>query len=94
MAYEWDESKRLSNLKKHGVDFADIEEFDWKGSIRWQDRRKEYGEDRYSALGDFRGRVHSVSFTTRNGNYRIISFRKASERETKLYEEEKPKSES
>jgi uncharacterized DUF497 family protein len=25
MALEWDERKRLSNLRKHGIDFADLE---------------------------------------------------------------------
>lgn len=24
MKYEWDEAKRLANLRKHGIDFADI----------------------------------------------------------------------
>jgi hypothetical protein len=25
MRFEWDEEKRLANLRKHGIDFADIE---------------------------------------------------------------------
>jgi uncharacterized DUF497 family protein len=32
MNFEWDEAKRLSNLRKHGTDFADIEDFDWQGA--------------------------------------------------------------
>ena len=34
MDYEWDERKRVSNIKKHhGVDFADAERFDWKTAL-------------------------------------------------------------
>jgi len=30
MRFVWDEPKRLSNLAKHGLDFADVENgFDW-----------------------------------------------------------------
>jgi uncharacterized DUF497 family protein len=28
--YSWDERKRVSNLKKHGVDFAIIKDFDFE----------------------------------------------------------------
>lgn len=29
MEFEWDEQKRLSNLAKHGLDFADVAQLDW-----------------------------------------------------------------
>ncbi len=29
MQYEWDEADRQANLKKHGIDFAQVEAFDW-----------------------------------------------------------------
>ncbi len=89
MEFEWDEAKRKANLAKHGLDFEDVGEFDWKGAIRWLDDRNDYGEQRFSALGEFRGRVHNASFTIRGGIYRIISFRKANRRELKRYEKEK-----
>jgi uncharacterized DUF497 family protein len=88
MAFEWDEAKRQSNPAKHGLDFADAETFDWEGSIRRTDTRRDYGEVCFMALGLFRGRVHSVSFTLRDAVCRTISFRKANDRET-LYEKEK-----
>jgi len=34
---EWDETKRLTNLKKHGLDFADALEFDWDGVAAYPD---------------------------------------------------------
>ena len=88
MEYEWDEAKRLANLKKHGVDFAEVDAFDW---IAAQYRTDDggYAEERFKALGLFRGRVHVVIFTFRGPKTRIISFRKAEKREIRRYEEEK-----
>ncbi len=89
MDFEWDEAKRLANLAKHGVDFIDADAFDWLGAIRWRDDRRVYGEMRFAALGTCRGRVHSISFTMRGPIVRLISFRKANDRETRRYEKEK-----
>lgn len=87
--FEWDEAKRLSNLKKHGVDFADALEFDWEGAITVPDARFDYGEERRTALGKFRGHVHSVAYVIRREQRRLISFRRASSRETLRYDAEK-----
>ena len=38
--YEWDEGKRQANLAKHGVDFADMDAFEWDTAvIDVEDRR-------------------------------------------------------
>ncbi len=87
--FEWDERKRLANLRKHGVDFADIEEFDWASAVTWIDDRADYGEERMLALGLFHGQVYSVAFTERDAITRLISFRKAEKREIRIYEKEK-----
>jgi uncharacterized DUF497 family protein len=87
--FEWDEAKRRANLKKHGVDFADLEEFDWDGAVVWTDDTENYGEERFKALAVFRGRIHFVVFTMRGASTRIISFRKAEKREIRKYEKEK-----
>jgi uncharacterized DUF497 family protein len=50
-AYEWDESKRKTNLSKHGVDFAVMESFVWEESTVIPDNRKNYGELRF--LGEW-----------------------------------------
>jgi len=89
MEYEWDEAKRLANLKKHSVDFEDIDEFDWGASIERIDDSQDYGEERIFALGPFRGRIYSVAYTERRGKTRIISFRKATRKEIARYEKEK-----
>lgn len=86
MAYEWDEAKRLANLKKHGVDFADALEFAWETADVTIDDRFDYGEERLVAFGYYRGRVHVIVYTERDGTKRIISFRKATRREAQPYE--------
>ncbi|MFY9986946.1 MAG: BrnT family toxin [Chthoniobacterales bacterium] len=85
MEYEWDAAKRRRNLAIHGVDFSAIECFEWESAIVDEDRRGDYSETRYSALGLINGRVHSLVFTLRDGNYRIISLRKANRREVRKW---------
>jgi uncharacterized DUF497 family protein len=82
----------LANLEKHGLDFADLGEFDWATRVVFTDDRKDYGETRYTALAIYRGRVHSVTFTRRGKRLRIISFisfRRAGQKEIGRYEKEK-----
>ena len=89
MEFEWNEAKRLTNLAKHGLDFAHALEFEWEYAYVVVDNRFEYGEERRIALGLFRGRAHVVIHTVRGNFTRMISFRKASARETRIYEKEK-----
>ena len=83
--YEWDEAKSQLNYDRHSLDFDDIGEFDWATATVVQDSRQDYGEERYIATGLFLGRLTVLVFTIRGGNYRIISWRKANEREQKAY---------
>ena len=46
-----------------------------------------YGEVRYVALGRLRGRLHVLCFTETADGIRIISFRKANDREVKRHAE-------
>jgi uncharacterized protein len=91
MNFEWDEAKRKANLQKHGLDFADLGEFDWTTQVVYVDDRRNYGEVRYTALALFLANVHSVTFTRRSTNLRIISFRRASRKELRRYGKEKAK---
>lgn len=65
IAYEWNEVKRLSNLNLHHLDFLDVGEFNWEGALVTWDSRKDYGEDRYIALGEFHSRLTVLVFTLR-----------------------------
>ena len=86
MLYEWDEGKRVLNLIKHSVDFAEIEDFDWDTATIAPSPRR--GEMRYSALGWIENRLHHVVYVERGEYVRIISLRKAGRRETRKYEYE------
>lgn len=55
--------------------------------ITVSDQRKDYGEPRFATLGVLHGRVVFVAHTVRTGKVRIISMRKANEREQKFYQE-------
>jgi len=89
IVYEWDEDKRLVNLRKHGVDFAAVEDFAWEYSITFEDTRERYPERRWVAFGPLGDAVHVVVFTEpEDGVTRIISMRRATKRETRFYAKE------
>ena len=50
-----------------------------------EDNRQHYGEDRFITIGFLDGRMVVLVWTHRNGTRRIISMRKANEREQALY---------
>jgi uncharacterized protein len=85
--FEWDETKNRSNIRKHGLDFADaVEMFNGPMFVR-PDSREDYGEPRWIGSGMINGRLVFTAFTQRSGNtIRIISLRKASREERKEYE--------
>jgi uncharacterized DUF497 family protein len=85
--FDWDETKRLANIKKHGVDFADIVTIFENDVFTIEDQRFDYGETRYITFGLFKFRVIVVAHTYNNEVIRIISARKASKHEEEQYEE-------
>ena len=87
MRFEWDESENRANIRKHGFDFADAWEIFEGPLYTAPDARDDYGEDRWTGIGNFRGRVMVVVFTERGADrIRIISVRKALKHERKYYE--------
>ena len=44
MEYQWDETKRLTNLRKHGIDFADVPAVFDGNILTVEDERLDYGE--------------------------------------------------
>jgi uncharacterized protein len=59
----WDDSKRRSNIAKHGVDFADLPDLDWTRAWVFEDRRRDYGEKRSIALVPLGRRLHAIVYT-------------------------------
>ena len=86
--YEWDSKKSKLNLLKHGISFEEAKEI-FQGSVfTAEDRRKDYGEKRFISIGSISGiAVLVVVHTDRKGRTRIISARKANEKERGLYYE-------
>jgi uncharacterized protein len=83
--YEWDEAKRQSNIRKHGIDFVGIEKLFAGKTVTVPDDRFDYGELRFVTLGLLRGRVLVVAHTEIHEVIRIISVRKATNYEEASY---------
>jgi uncharacterized DUF497 family protein len=88
MEYEWDKVKAKTNLRKHGIDFADVVGvFEDDEALTIDD--DDTGEDRFITIGmDALGRILVVVYTWRAEYIRVISARKATPHERKQYEGE------
>ena len=89
MDLEWDDDKRQDALVNRGLDFARFAYVDRDSLRTWPDLRGDYGETRFISYGYLDGRLHTFCWTPRGENIRIISMRKANERERKRYDEGK-----
>jgi uncharacterized DUF497 family protein len=83
--YEWDDAKRATNLAKHGLDFVEVVGFDLLAAVIVEDRRRNYGEARFRAYLRIDGSGRALSFTWRGDRIRVISLRRAREREMRRY---------
>ncbi|MCL4779309.1 MAG: BrnT family toxin [Gammaproteobacteria bacterium] len=83
--FVWDAAKRLENLRKHRIDFADAEKIFQGLTFTVEDDRESYGEQRFLTLGLLEDQVVSVTHTERGGEIRIISIRKATKHEARFY---------
>ncbi len=86
MKFEWDESKRRINYKKHGLDFSDAHLVFNDDAFIIEDPHDDYDEIRYILQGMLEQHIIIIAFTVRNDDIiRIISMRKANKRERKSY---------
>ena len=86
MDIEFDAAKSLRNLEERGFGFERAAAFEFETALIWIDDRNDYAETRYAALGLIGGRVHALVFTETDAGIRVISFRKANQREVTRYE--------
>lgn len=86
----WHEDKRRSNIKKHGIDFADCASFFDSQTIDKEDARYDYNEHRFWSLGLLHGSVIVVVWVEREDNIHLISARKAQKKERNYYYENAP----
>lgn len=81
----WDERKRQSNLRNHGLDFEGCEAvFDYPVITR-EDSRRVYGELRINLLGWLRNRIVHMTYTERGEDLHVISLREATRHEARYY---------
>jgi uncharacterized protein len=81
----WDEAKRLSNAKDHGLDFEGCEVIFDELTIVTEDDREAYGERRLNVLGWFKDCVVHMTYTERELDFHVISLRRAEKHEVKRY---------
>ena len=82
--YEWDEAKRRANLAKHGVDFADMARFDWDTAVFLETWTID-NEQRETVLGLIGGSIVVAVLTERYEITRVISLRRANNRERMIW---------
>lgn len=86
--FVWSEAKRYSNWVKHGLDFEVVERVFKGRTFTFEDMRFCYGERRYLTFGLFHETPVCIVHTENAEEIRVISFRKATRCEAKLYFEE------
>lgn len=85
MRVEFDERKRAATLEARELDLAQAADVFRGATLTAQDDRRNYGEDRYITVGLLDDAMVVLVWTLRGDAYRIISMRKANERERRLY---------
>jgi len=85
--FEWDSAKAKTNRRKHGVSFEEGRTIFGPAKPEiFQDEAHSDDELRFIAIGfSERSRLLTVAFTRRELTIRIVSVRRATRREVKLY---------
>jgi uncharacterized protein len=89
LSFEWDEGKAKANLKKHRIGFDEATTvFADPASITIHDHDRSADGQRFIDIGSSeKDRALVVVYTERGSNIRLVSCRKATPSERKLYEE-------
>jgi len=86
MLFEWDKRKNDNNLRKHGVSFDEAKQIFAGPVLTRVDDRQDYGELREISIGRLSpGTALVVVHTQRSERTRLISARKANNRERQVY---------
>lgn len=85
MEFEFDSNKSNLNKEKHKIDFIEAQQL-WLDPDRIEVPAKTVDEPRLIVVGKIRDKHWSAVITYREGRTRIISVRRARDREVRLYE--------
>ena len=83
--FEFDPAKSDANLRKHGIDFVEAQALWLDADLMGLPARCE-SEDRFLFIGMISGRHWSAIVTYRDEMIRLISVRRARQREVRAYE--------
>ncbi len=89
LTFEWEENKARANFRKHKVSFEEAKTiFNDPLLLTFPDFEHSNGEQRQLSIGrSAQGRVLIVVHMDRNKNIRLISGRKATPNERRIYEQ-------
>jgi uncharacterized protein len=87
MEITYDPKKHAANLNdpSRRLGFDRVNDFDWTTACIAEDERHTYPERRFVAVGYMDGRLHILCFTPTTCGIRVISFRKANQREARKH---------
>jgi len=85
MRHTFDPAKNAVNIAAHGVSLTEAENLEWADVQANEDVRKNYGEERMIGYAVMQSRLYCVVYVDRGDERRIISLRKANNREVKRY---------
>jgi hypothetical protein len=81
----FDPHKSEENFRKHGHRLEDFRGFD-RSPITISDERRDYQEPRWRSFGRIDGLGYMIAFTVREDELRLISFRRAHEKEMSIHD--------
>jgi uncharacterized protein len=85
MPFEWDQAKQRKTMAIRGLDFGDAPVlFDGRPAVHLPARSE--AEERILTVAFVEGKLHTVVWTWRGENRRIISFRRARRGEERAYQ--------
>jgi uncharacterized DUF497 family protein len=87
---EFDPAKREWTLRERGLDFAQVEAIFDRYTLTMDDRRRDYGEDRFLTFGILNAKIVVCVWTRRGETRRVISLRKAKKNEREIYHLNQP----
>jgi len=83
--FEFDPRKSETNKARHGIDFVQAQTL-WADSRRMEIAARTEGEPRALVIGQIHGQPWAAVITYRGARIRLISVRRAREKEVALYE--------
>ena len=85
MEFAWDPAKSAATERGRGIGFDRAAEIFFGRTVEWPDDREDYGESRIRAVGESTGELLHVVYTRRGDTVRIISARRANQKEQALW---------